>query len=103
MLILEYPPVKSSLCPHVHKHVQVPVWCDKLPDQPFVSAVGGIKGFKPLKMQTANDALNLYPSLCEIQAFVSFFALASSGHIFVYTPNTSILKVFPKQDWLSMN
>lgn len=65
MHILEYFPVNSSLCPHVHKHLQVPVWCNKLPDQPFVSAVGKIKGFKPLKMQTGNDVFNLYLSLCE--------------------------------------
>lgn len=34
--------------------------------------------------------LRSHPSLCEIQAFVSFFVPASPGHVFVYTPNTSI-------------
>lgn len=87
---LEYFPVNSSLCTHVHKHLRVSGWCDKLSDQPFVSAVGEIKGFKPLKMPMDNDALNLYLSLCESQAFVSFLALPSSCHIFICTPNTSI-------------
>lgn len=58
MHILEYFPVNSSLCPHVHKHLQVSGCCNKLSDQPFVSAVGEIKGFKPFKMQMDNDALN---------------------------------------------
>lgn len=56
ILILEHLSVHSCLSPHVHTHLQVPVWCGKLLDQPFDSAVDGIKGFKTFKMQMDNDA-----------------------------------------------
>lgn len=46
----------SCLSPHVHTHLQVSVWCDKLLDQLFDSVVGETKGFQTFEIKTDNDA-----------------------------------------------
>lgn len=53
--------------------------------------------------QTTMPSIYISPCVKVRHLLVSFLALAPSCHIFVYTPNTAKLKVFPEQHRFSMN